>query len=148
MVYGLSLLTKYRNTGFYKPYLIFSLTDETYALLTTIEEKDWADRNKFYFYVSILDQIYWIAGSTIGALAGSLLSVNTKGIEFALTALFVVLFIEQFRKHKNKIPFIIPALYGIFSLIIAGPGNMLVAAIVSSLIVLILFKRRLQNDES
>jgi 4-azaleucine resistance transporter AzlC len=148
LVYGLSLINKFRNTGLYKIYLMFSLTDETYALLTTVKEKEGIDAKKFYFFVSLFDQIYWIAGSTLGALAGNIFAFNTKGIDFALTALFIVLLIEQFRKNGNKLPFVIASLCGIASLFLVGAGNMLVVSILSSIVILILFKRTLKNDES
>ncbi len=148
MVYGLSLIKKYKNTGHYKPYLIFSLTDETYALLTTVKVKDTVNPEKFYFYASLFDQVYWVTGSTAGALAGNIFSFNTKGIEFALTALFIILLIEQYKTQKNKIPFIIAALCGLISLFIAGPGNMLIAAILSSIVILMIFKRTFQKYAS
>jgi 4-azaleucine resistance transporter AzlC len=148
MVYGLSLINKFKNTGAYKMYLMFALTDETYALLTTVREKEGVDGRKFYFLVSLFDQIYWITGSVLGALAGKIFAFNTKGIDFALTALFVVLLIEQFVNHRNKLPFVIAALCGIISLFLAGAGNMLVISIVSSIAILILSKRMLKNDES
>lgn len=148
MVYGLSLIQKFKPAGIFKPYLMFSLTDETYALLTTVKVKDGVDENAFYVYVSLLDQIYWITGSTLGALLGKIFAVNTKGIDFALTALFIVLLIEQFRAQKNRLPFLIAALCAILALFLTGAGNMLVVAIISSIFILIIFKRKLQTNES
>jgi 4-azaleucine resistance transporter AzlC len=146
MVYGLSLIRKFKDAGIFKPYLVFSLTDETYALLTTVKEKEDIDKNKFYFYVGILDQCYWIIGSTFGAIAGKIFSFNTKGIDFALTALFVVLLIEQIRSHKNRIPFVIATACSIAALIITGSGNMLIVSIVSSIVILVIFRKKLKNE--
>ena len=83
--YGLSMLERFRGTGKKKPYLIFSLTDETFSLLCSAEPPQGVDRGLFYFFISLLDQVYWVAGSALGGLAGALLSFNTKGIDFAMT---------------------------------------------------------------
>jgi len=91
MVYGLSLLEPFGKAGRWKPYLIFGLTDETYGLLTTIRPPESVDTTKFYAAITTLNQIYWFTGCTIGSLLGSALSFDTTGLDFALTALFIVL---------------------------------------------------------
>jgi len=146
MVYGLSLLQKFSQARFYKPYMIFSLTDETYALITTSNVPEDLDRVKVYFFIGLLDHFYWIMGGVIGAVLGSLINFNTKGLDFALTALFVVLLIEQFRNCKNKIPFVIAFVCGILSLVFIK-SNMLIISIVASIFILILFNKVLKDDE-
>ena len=100
--YGLSMLEKYRGTGWARPFLIFSLTDETFSLVSTLEPLDGVTRRDFYFWISLLDYLYWQVGSVLGALIGGLLPFDTTGLDFALTALFIVLFLEQWRKRENR----------------------------------------------
>jgi 4-azaleucine resistance transporter AzlC len=102
--YGLSLLTKFSGARWAKPYLIFAITDETFALLTTIEEPDPATRTRLYVAISLLDQLYWVAGTLIGALLGTAVPVAITGIEFSLTALFVVLAVESTEKIRSLVP--------------------------------------------
>ena len=91
LFYGISMVEKYNDMGKMKPYLIFALTDETYSLVCSEEEKD----KKYYLLVSLFNHIYWVSGSVIGSLIGSVLTFDTKGIDFALTALFITVFVEQ-----------------------------------------------------
>lgn len=104
IVYGLSLITKFNECGKWKYYMIFGLTDETYSLLTTTEAPEDADKGKFYFTIAILNQSYWILGSVIGAVAGALIPFDFAGVDFALTALFVVLLIDQIEKSGDLFP--------------------------------------------
>ena len=99
--YGLSMLEKYRGTGWARPFLIFSLTDETFSLVSTLEPPDGVTRRDFYFWISLLDYLYWQVGSVLGALIGGLLPFDTTGLDFALTALFIVLFWSNGGKGKT-----------------------------------------------
>jgi 4-azaleucine resistance transporter AzlC len=148
IVYGLSLLEKFRSTKPYTWYMIFALTDETYSLLTSIRLPDDANERKFYFYVSLLDQGYWVIGSTVGALIGTSIHFNTKGLDFALTALFVVLLIEQIKICNSNIPFVIAAVSSACVLLIFGPQNMLILAIIFSIVLLFVARRKLNHDVS
>ena len=128
MAYGLSMLTHYKNTGRFKPYLVFSLTDETFALLSSPPEMPEEKKRLFMLYVSILDQSYWVIGSASGALFGTLIPFELTGIGFALTALFVVLLMEQILKAKSYGLFILSgaaALAGVF--LIPGSVSLLAA---------------------
>lgn len=102
--YGISMLGKFRNLGAKKPYMIFSLTDETFSLLCTAEPPKNVDRNWFFFFIALFNQLYWIVGSVVGGLLGSSFSFNTQGIDFAMTALFVVIFVNQWREAKSHVP--------------------------------------------
>lgn len=148
MVYGLSLFDKFKAAGFLKPYMIFALTDETYALLTTLNESAEINKRQFYFFISFFNQCYWILGSVIGAAAGTLLTFNTKGLDFALTALFVVLLLEQFKAYKSKLPFCIGGICALLSILTVGKGNMLLLAVISSIICLMLLRERITKHES
>jgi 4-azaleucine resistance transporter AzlC len=105
IAYGLSMSRRFRDAGKFKFYLIFALTDETFALLSSMEKPS----PRLMFYIALLNQFYWTAGSVIGAVAGTLLPFSMKGVNFALTALFIVLMIEQIRLAKEKRSFIISA---------------------------------------
>jgi len=142
--YGLSLLKKFKKTKF-KPYLIFALTDETYALLTTIKEKENIKKKWYYFYLSLLNQSYWISGTLMGSIFGNSIHFNTKGLDFSLTALFVVLAIEQYKKDKNLTPFFIGAFASIVTFFVVSRENMLLFAILFSIVLMFLFKKRLEK---
>lgn len=107
IVYGLSLIEKFKNTGKWKPYLVFALTDETYALMTATDLPAGENAGHFYGTMALLNQSYWVAGSLIGAVAGSVIPFDFAGVDFALTALFAVLLIEQIRKSKDFVPSVI-----------------------------------------
>ena len=94
LVYGLSLLEKFRGMGVRKLYMIFSLTDETYALLSSARVPERVDPHDYYFAVAVLDHSYWILGSVIGSVAGALIQFDTTGIDFAMTALFLVIAVD------------------------------------------------------
>lgn len=126
--YGLSFLEKFNRMGKKKPYMIFSLTDETYSLLCSAKAPQGVDEGRFFFYISLLDQLYWIAGSMIGALAGALLQINTKGIDFAMTALFVVIFVEQWRTYPTHIPALLGAACALLCLLLFGAQNFVMPA--------------------
>ncbi len=138
MAYGLSMLKRFRRFGAYKPYMIFSLTDETFALLSSLPEEQAGEnperRRLFMFYAALLDQSYWVAGSVAGAIAGSLIPFDMEGIGFALTALFVVLLVEQIQRVRKAGIFVLSAaaaLGGVFLL----PGNLsLLGALAVSLV--------------
>jgi len=143
--YGLSLLKKFKKSGKLKPYLIFGLTDETYALLTTIKEDEQLKKRYYYFYLTALNQSYWITGTFLGAVFGSMIKFNTSGLEFSLTALFVVLAIEQYKANKNFTPFIIGAIASVLAIIVVPINNMLIVAIVLSLLEMFLLRKRFKN---
>ena len=107
MFFGLSLLTRYHAVGMKKFYLIFGLTDETYSLITASHPPPGEDEQNYYFYLTALNHFYWVVGCTLGALLGASVEFDSRGMDFALTALFMVLLIEQWKKIKNPTPFII-----------------------------------------
>lgn len=144
--YGLSLLKKFKDTKPFKNYLIFALTDETYALLTTMKDEKNISRKHFYFYLSALNQSYWVIGSTVGALVGLSVKFNTAGLEFSLTALFVVLCIEQYKSLKNPYPFLIGLFSSILALVFISADKMLITAIAISIILLFVLKKRVVNE--
>ena len=135
--YGLSMLEKYRGTGWARPFLIFSLTDETFSLVSTLEPPDGVTRRDFCFWISLLDYLYWQVGSVLGALIGGLLPFDTTGLDFALTALFIVLFLEQWRKRENRPAALIGLGCTAVSLAVVGADRLVIPAMVLILAVLL-----------
>ncbi len=123
LVYGLSMLEKFRGLGWRKLYMIFALTDETYALLSGVEPPEGVDGGRFYFWIALLDQAYWIAGSLIGSVAGSLIRIDTTGIDFAMTALFIVIAIGQWQSEERHFPVLLGAVGALVCLLIFGSEN-------------------------
>ncbi|AKB78509.1 Branched-chain amino acid transport protein [Methanosarcina horonobensis HB-1 = JCM 15518] len=146
--YGLSLLEKFSGVGKVKPYLIFALTDETYALLTTTEVPAGGSKSRFYLYIAALDHLYWITGSVLGAVLGSLLDLNLEGMAFVLTALFVVLTIEQYFNSSVRFPFIAAVGAGALSLILFSPDNMLLISIILGTLILMGREKLMQGNIS
>lgn len=129
LFYGISMLEKYRGAGKYKPYLIFALTDETYSLVCQENEEIASEQQiKYDFFVSLLNQIYWVAGSVLGAVAGTVLTFNSEGIDFALTALFLTVFLEQWLTAKDHVPAMIGVLSSVICLLIFGSDRFLIPA--------------------
>jgi len=144
--YGLSLLKRFKKTGKLKPYLIFGLTDETYALLTTIKDDEQLKKRWYYFFLTAFNQSYWFIGSTLGAIVGSGIKFDTAGLEFSLSALFVVLCIEQYKSLQNSIPFIIGLIASLFSLVFIPSDKMLIASIIIALVLMFSFRKKIEND--
>lgn len=140
--YGLGMLDKYRGMGRKKAYLIFALTDETFALLSSEEVPEDIDRGWFYFFVSLLDQIYWFTGCALGALAGSKLPFDTTGIDFVMTAMFLVIAMNQLEKEKSHTSAFIGLAASLASLLLFGPDRFLIPAMVLILAGLGLVKKK------
>ncbi len=147
LFYGISMLGKYKDTGKRKPYLIFSLTDETYSLVCTdnpsIPPKE---RKNYYFFVSVFNHAYWVIGSVLGAVVGSFVKFNSEGIDFALTALFITVFIEQWLTAKRHAPAIIGVSVSVGCLLLFGEENFLIPAMLVMLILLCLYKEEDKHD--
>ena len=107
LFYGLAMLEPFRNTGFKKVYLIFGMCDESFSINSSAEVPDGVDRGWFMFFVTLLNHLYWFSGATIGGLLGNLLSIKVEGIEFVMVAMFVVIFMESFKKKNQKLSSII-----------------------------------------
>jgi 4-azaleucine resistance transporter AzlC len=143
MVYGLSMLGRYANTGRLKPYLVFALTDETYGLLTTIDPPPGVAPGRFYAAVSALNQAYWLIGCGLGAALGDALSLRVEGLDFTLSALFTVLFIEQTRTIRSWEPYLAAALGAAIAWLVAAPRDFLLVSLLAALSLLTLMRERL-----
>jgi 4-azaleucine resistance transporter AzlC len=145
LFYGISMIDKYKGCGWRKPYLIFALTDETYSLNCGGAPEDVSDSKTYFFLVSLFNQCYWVTGSMLGVLVGSILPVSTEGIDFALTALFVTVFVEQWKSTKDHIPAMIGVLASVLCLLLFGAGNFLIPAMVLITIALTLYQPRRED---
>ncbi len=141
LFYGISMVDRYRGAGRKKPYLIWALTDETYSLVCTCTEEEAERRHRYCFLVSLLDQCYWIAGGVIGALLGGVLPFSTKGIDFALTALFVTVFTEQWLTTKDHFAAVAGVLSSGACLWLFGADVFLIPSMIAITVVLTLRKR-------
>jgi len=126
LFYSISMIDKYKNSGKYKPYLIFALTDETYSLLCDDDGEANGSINRYRFFVSLFDQCYWVLGSVIGSLLGSMIRFSTAGIEFSMTALFIASFTEQWIESDNHLPAIVGIVSTVMCLVVFGSENFLI----------------------
>lgn len=140
--YGLSFIEKYKNMGKAYPYLVFSLTDETYSVLCGTKVPEGMDEKKVYFWISFLDQCYWITGSVLGALIGQYITFDSTGIDFSMTALFVVIVVEQWQEKKGHLAAIIGAVCGITFLLLLGPGRFILPALVCAVGILVIIRKQ------
>lgn len=147
LFYGISMLDRYKGVGKRKAYLIFALTDETYSLVCHDNPmvKD-EDRKNYYLLVSMFDHIYWIAGSVLGAVAGTVLKFNTEGIDFVLTALFITIFVEQWLSTKKHIPALIGVGASVVCLALFGADKFLIPAMLVIALLLCLYKEDKSNE--
>lgn len=144
--YGLSLLDRFKAAGRKKAYLIQSLTDETYSLYFLTKTPQNVDEGKFLFAIAALDHSYWILGSIIGSVAGGLIPFNAKGIDFAMTALFLVIFTEQWLSSKNHFPAICGVVSSVVCLLIFGAENFILPAMIVIMLILLAYKRIPQKN--
>ncbi|MGC3874404.1 AzlC family ABC transporter permease [Halomonas sp. GXIMD04776] len=148
LFYGLSLLKRFKGAGWRKPYLIFALTDETYSLLTNQgrQQQD-AEDHANAWRISFLNQLWWVLGTLAGAIAGALLDFDSRGIEFALTALFIVLTLEQASRLRRALPFVIALATGIGALILLPEQHLLLGAIGATSLILLVHYRWIDQNE-
>lgn len=145
--YGISLLERFNKMGKARWYMIFGLTDETYSLLTTTKIPEGVDESKFLFAITLLNHFYWVAGSVVGGIAGSLLPINSEGIDFAMTALFVVIFVEQWMEKKNRIPEVVGVAAALGSLWLFGADSFVLPAMLAIVLILFVGRKKLDDKE-
>lgn len=145
LFYSISFLQKYKNMGNIKPYLVLSLTDETFSLLCSATPPDGISPKWFYFYISLLNHIYWVTGSVLGGILGVLMNLETNGLEFALTALFIVIFIDQWKMAESHIPALIGIFGAVACRIIFGASDFIIPSMAVILLVLTIIKKPLEK---
>lgn len=144
LFYGISMIERYKDTDPYKPYLIFGLTDETYSLVCSGTVPESVDEKQYFFLLTFLNQCYWIIGSVVGSLLGSLITFNTAGIEFSMTALFLVVFVEQWKSVKNHTSAVVGVGTSVVCLFVFGAENFLIPAMIAITVLLTVLRKKLQ----
>jgi 4-azaleucine resistance transporter AzlC len=147
LFYGISMLEKYSKTGKEKPYLIFSLTDETYSLVCDPDLPENVDEHRYYLYLSVMNQFYWVLGSVLGAVAGAALNFNSAGIDFAMTALFVVILLDQLQNVSARIPAAVALVSALVCLLIFGADSFILPALLLTAAALTALRPRLGRPE-
>ena len=147
LFYGISMLEKYKGTGWKKPYLIFGLCDESFSINYSTEIPKDVDKGWFMFFVTLLNHMYWFTGATIGGLLGSLISFNTEGLSFVMTAMFVVIFLDQWLKEKQHISSIIGVLGSLLCLIVFGSEHFMIPTMVCIVVSLTILRKPIEAKE-
>ena len=146
--YGFSLLDKYKGAGIFKPYLIFGLTDETYSIVCSAKLDDTIDHKKYYLFLTALDHCYWITGCTLGAVLGEILPFSSEGIGYSMTALFIVIMVEQWLTSKEHLPVILGVSTTIVCLVIFGADLFIIPAMVLIAFELVIFRKKLDKTSA
>lgn len=147
LFYGITMLDKFKGLGWKKYYLIFGMCDETFSINCAAEIPEGVDRGWFYFWVTLLNRLYWISGATIGGLLGNLIHFDTKGLDFVMTAMFVVIFMEQWLKEKRHTSEWIGLGASVGCLIVFGPDNFMIPTMICILILLTVFRKSMDTKE-
>ena len=147
LFYGISMIDRYKGAGKKKPYLIFALTDETYSLVCSDESvRGVRDRHRYYFFLSMFNQIYWITGSVTGSVLGGLITFSTEGIDFALTALFVTIFVDQWLSTKDHRAALTGVIASVICLLIFGADSFLIPAMLCITAALTVMRSKLSRE--
>lgn len=147
LFYGISMLDKFKHTGWKKPILIYMMCDETFSVNYTARIPKGIDHGWFMLWVSVLDFSYWVSGATLGGIFGSYISFSTRGLDFVMTSMFVVIFMEQWLKDRNHVSALLGIGLSVVSLLIFGPDNFVVPAMILMLIALTALRPRLEQKE-
>lgn len=145
--YGLSMLEKFKIMGKRKPYMIFAMTDETYSLLCSAKVPAGADEKNYYFFIALLDHSYWILGCALGGLIGSLLTFDTTGIDFIMTALFITIAVDQWRETKNHIPVIAGFACAILCLLLWGGDRFIIPSLLCITACLLILRKPIEAKD-
>ena len=143
--YGISMLEKFRNLGIKKLYMIFGMVDETFSINYSAEPPEDVDRGWFMFFVTAFDHFYWILGSTIGAVFGSMINFSTEGIDFVMTSMFTVIFLEQWKKDKCHLSAIFGLGISVLCLVLFGADNFIIPSMVGIFLALTLSRSYLEK---
>ena len=141
--YGLAMLNKYKGMGKIKNFLIFTLCDETFSIISSMDIPASIKPKSFYFYISLLNYLYWISGTLIGGLLGKMIVVDIRGLDFVLTALFVVLFLHQMKRKENQFYGYLGIIVTLVWLVILGPKNFIIPSMITILSLLVIKERAL-----
>lgn len=146
LFYGISMLDRYKSMGLKKLYLIYGLTDETFSIVCGMEPPEGVDRGLFSLFVTLLDHSYWFLGCTLGGIFGSMLSFDTSGLEFVMTAMFAVIFLENWQKERQHLPAIVGVVLPIVCLLLFGAESFMIPAMLTILAGLTLLRKPLEKE--
>ncbi len=145
LFYGISMLDKYRGMGWKKAYLVFGLCDETFSINYTAPIPEGVDRGWFYFFVTLLNQLYWVTGAVTGGLLGSMITFDTTGLDFVMTAMFTVIFMDQWMKEKKHFTALIGLGCAALCLCLFGKDSFMIPTMVCILVLLTAFRRPIEQ---
>lgn len=145
LFYGISMLDKYKGTGWKKFYLIFGMCDESFSINYTAQIPEDVDKGWFMFFVTVLNHFYWFFGATLGGIFGSLIHFNTEGLDFVMTAMFVVIFMEQWLKEKNHISSLMGLVVSVLCLAAFGADRFIIPAMVVMFVLLTFGRSKLEG---
>ena len=145
LFYGISMLDKYRGWGWKTPYLIFGMCDESFSINYTVQIPEGVDKGWFMFFVTLLNQAYWVSGAALGGLLGSFIPFDTTGLDFALTAIMVVIFLEQWLKERQHYTALIGLGASALALYLFGPDNFMLPTMGAIILLLTGFRKPIQQ---
>ena len=145
LFYGITMLDRFKGMGWKKTYLIFGMCDETFSINYTADIPDDVDPGWFMFFVTILNHFYWVSGATIGGLVGSLLTFNTEGLDFVMTAMFVTIFMNQWMKEKKKYTGLIGISATLACLVLFGADSFMIPAMLAILVLLTIWRNPIEK---
>ena len=148
LFYGISMLDKFRGVGLKKIYLIFGMCDESFSINYTADIPQDVDKGWFMFFVTLLNHIYWFSGATLGGIFGSFIHFNTEGLDFVMTAMFVVIFMEQWLKEKRHTSALVGIGISLLCLLTFGADHFIIPSMLAILGVLTLIRNPLERGES
>lgn len=148
LFYGIALLDKYRAVDRKRWYLIFGLCDETFSINCTAQVPRGVDEGWFYFFVTLLNHCYWVCGATLGGLFGSLLAFDLEGLEFVMTALLAVLFLEQLLKERDHTSALLGVGLSAVCLVLFGSQRFVIPSMLAILGTLTLLRGPLERREA
>ena len=148
LFYGLAMLERYKGYGLRSVYMIYAMSDETFSITCSAEPPEGVDRGWFMFFITLLDQLYWVASAGLGAVVGSVLPFSTEGVDFVMTAMFVVIFLNQWEKEKQHVSALIGLLVPLVCLALFGAGSFLLPAMACILVLLVALRRPIEAIEA
>ena len=148
LFYGIGFIERFRKMGWRYPYMVLTLTDETYSILCSVQYEDGLDEQRADFLISILNQCYWVFGCLLGSCMGKYLHLSAEGIEFSATAFFLVVVVNQWMQAKNRLPALCGLGCALLFLLLLGPDRFLIPALTAATLVLVLLRDRAERKES
>ena len=147
LFYGLGFIERFRKMGWRYPYMVLTLTDETYSILCSVRYEEGLDQQRADFLIALINQCYWIFGCTLGAFLGSYLNVSAEGIDFSATAFFLVVVVNQWTQARSRLPALCGFVSALVFLLVLGPDRFLIPALSVATLVLVLLRDRIRREE-